>query len=512
MGIRTRRVAAAVLLALLGSAAASQPQVTAPVRYFWDTRPAHCPHLYAGPSPECRMDSWPSAEVTAERLQQLAGRRQFVLLEHALEELTSEPGTFPDGSTRAAAVLRLLSETLEQHKAWPREHPTPSVLAAWRAQRPHSPFVDIAEAWQMPPAQGQQKMRSLSPLLQQTAVWRMAIERIAPGAPVEPVAAAGVNPYPWDDRPPKCRTPGAPPVGMCALNAWQWPLRSQARLSELWASRNWRVLELALTELTRSNAYFAEGTSHAALVERWLLDVVQDGDPGPAIAAWKAAHPDSPFVPLAEAQHLLVKAWSARGSGYAGTVSREAWKLFSEQLLEAERKLLAAPASVRETAAWHLVLLKVALDARGRTDPQQLFVDATRRWPRETRFYSHMVSRMVPKWGGSWPQVESFVAAATRNAEATEGQSTYARLYLDLVMHNAEEIPMDWPRMRSGFEDWIRRYPANPPLDAYASFACRARDKAAFTRVMQMLRPSDIAEVAWLPGYSPEACLRWASQ
>ena len=66
------------------------------------------------------------------------------------------------------------------------------------------------------------------------------------------------------------------------------------------------------------------------------------------------------------------------------------------------------------------------------------------------------------------------------------------------------EIP--WPKMKAGFEDLIARYPTPWNLNSFARFACQAKDKEAFLKILPKLAPVTVRPMAWPSGYSLENC------
>jgi len=134
-----------------------------------------------------------------------------------------------------------------------------------------------------------------------------------------------------------------------------------------------------------------------------------------------------------------------------------------------------------------------------------------KRWPTYAVFHQLPLNRMVPKWGGSWQQVESFIAESTAMQPASEGKSLYARLYIHLIPErSAHESSMDWEKMKAGFEDAIARFPDPKYRNLYASYACLAKDKALFSKAIGKIPREELIPAWWLDGNSYDSCMRWA--
>lgn len=323
--------------------------------------------------------------------------------------------------------------------------------------------------------------------------------------------------YPWDERPNKCFAPGAEPIGQCRpADNWPSPDLTVRYIFNLYANDTFVLLERYLSDFVASKKRFRSGEYPEEVIFRafnlLMPRPAEDGSGLQRNAAWRKEVPDSKFVLFAEFALLRATAWNARGSGFADSVSKESWELFAIRLQEAEQVLLNAPQPLRESPVWHLALLAVALDSnRVQSDPREVFERAVKRWPTYAGFYQLMLGRMVPKWGGNWAQVESFISKWTKLQPASEGKSLYARLYISLIPErSAIESNFDWDMMKASFEDTIARFPDPKYKNLYASYACLAKDKALFSQAMSKISKDELIPVWWLPGNSYDSCVRWA--
>jgi hypothetical protein len=325
------------------------------------------------------------------------------------------------------------------------------------------------------------------------------------------------NKYPWDQRPEHCfkSESGAPE---CAIDSWPTFDATAARVAGLFHTEQFHLLERALTEVTTSRKHFPSGYTPASAAY-WAFRSLMNGgrflpEDRERIARWKKAFPHSHFAVFAEARYLYANAWSIRGSGFAGSVSKESWELFNIRLVESERVLLQAPQKLKETPLWHQLMLAIVLDTRQtQTDLESAFTAAIKAWPRYFQYYEVILTRLTPKWGGSWRALETFIDHWSRQQATTEGDSMYARLYVSLI--HGEGITPDqtmhnWTRMKKSFDELVARYPDPEFLNLYASYACAQRDKDAFGQVMRRLPSKMILHQVWIRGHSYDACLRWA--
>ncbi len=330
-------------------------------------------------------------------------------------------------------------------------------------------------------------------------------------------APATVERYPWDKRPFYCELDRHAKSPACRFDDWPTYEIARKRLDELLDSGRFTLLERALAGLNPSGHVYPGGQSHADLVQSTLGRLLEYQAQAPTLEAdlfemWRQAYPDSDHLKLAEVMRLRHSAW--RGLSRAAQArSPQARELSQRRLQEAERLLLALPAPLRETPTWHLQRLKLSLELeRPQTSPEAAFAEAVKRWPRDLSFHDAVLQELLPQHGGSWAAVEAFIDRSSRQVQATEGHSFYARLYHQIGDELVQQkTQVDWGRLMQGFEDWLGKRMDFQLKNLYASYACVSRDKAAFAKAMRHLGKDEIFPPGWLGGHSYEACRRWAA-
>lgn len=315
--------------------------------------------------------------------------------------------------------------------------------------------------------------------------------------------------YLWDRR--AFCTPGenAP---QCAISAWPTYQQASKYLATLFDSEQFSVLENALDNICASPRRFVGGRPVSISAYIALGYMFPSGGERPAemarLARWKAAVPQSKFTAMVDAFLLRESAWRIRGGGYANTVSPESWALFDKRLRESEEVLRGAPESAKQTPLWHDLLLEDQLDRGGPESVQGLLEAAAKRWPDYFPFYERIAQRLVPKWGGSWRDVDAFADKWARRHSEHDG--FYTRIYLFIKNEGAVgEMAIDWARMKRGFRELTTRYPDPYFRNYFASYACAVRDRPAYVEAMKLIDKETLRTDFWLKGNSHEACSRW---
>jgi hypothetical protein len=305
--------------------------------------------------------------------------------------------------------------------------------------------------------------------------------------------------------------------GQEGSRSWSSWNETKDQVTTLYRTSQFMDLEAALKDASLSQKTFLEGDSPAAAAYwAFRLMVPAPGFVEPhqmQVTRWKSVVPKSVFVDFLRARIAYANAWNARGSGGSSSVSPESWDLFYIRLDEAEQILVNAPEELKGSPLWHNLLLAIVLDnPKSANKPDAVLERAAKRWPRYFELYELRLTRMVPKWGGNWADVEAFIEGWNRKLAATEGASLYARLYISFRNQNVtpNETAMNWTQMKAGLEDLTRRYPSTLYKNLRASYACNARDKDAFRSALAQLAPSEIDSRSWLSGHSYDACMRWA--
>jgi Domain of unknown function (DUF4034) len=195
-------------------------------------------------------------------------------------------------------------------------------------------------------------------------------------------------------------------------------------------------------------------------------------------AQWRNANPQSRTAKLGEVFYLVRHAWAFRGEGFAGGVPKADWDAFQEKVEEARSVLDALPAEMKDEPEWYAQRLQVArLLSSDSAAYESLLEEATNRHPRYMPLYFEGAVHYSPLWGGSIPQLKSYIESTATRTKPWLGDVMYARLnWAHFSAYMFEDGQADWSRMKPAFDAMVRDYPDDWNLNNFAFFSCRAAD------------------------------------
>jgi hypothetical protein len=214
---------------------------------------------------------------------------------------------------------------------------------------------------------------------------------------------------------------------------------------------------------------------------------------------WDTVKPRSIAAHVAHADFLTEYAWHARGSGFANTVTKEGWRLFSERLAKAKELLDKSADFEPKCPMWWRVRMTVA---RGQgwswDDYEKLFQDAKMFEP---AFWGYDVAKatyLLPRWHGQ-PGEWEYALTLENNRPNGLGLETYARVVFALngyYKNIFRETHASWPQTRDGFELIRQRYPDSLELlSGYCRLACLAEDRVVARKLFDELGGRMIANI-----------------
>jgi hypothetical protein len=233
------------------------------------------------------------------------------------------------------------------------------------------------------------------------------------------------------------------------------------------------------------------------------------------VERWITAFPNSPTAHIIYAEALIDHGFFIRGSGYARDVPPEAWAPFGRYLQRAYDHLMMHKVEASHCPGWYVAMLIIAR-AQGWDEERfgALLGEALTKEPDYYPTYYAAIEYLLPTWHGDLASIERLADAAVTLTRPTEGTALYARIYWHLSQEEFgdrlfTESRADWRKMRTSFDDVIKRYPDAWNVNNYARFACLARDQERTRELMARIGDAPLAK-AWTPRELYRQCRTWA--
>ena len=232
------------------------------------------------------------------------------------------------------------------------------------------------------------------------------------------------------------------------------------------------------------------------------------------LKAWREKSPQSAAAAITEALYLEAYAWDARGTGPASSVTPEGWQLFRERLKKAEDVLQSSQAYASNNPLWYTAYMAVALGQNWPRDKMfALFENAKAKYPYYHAYYFWIITALLPKWGGSYEQVDNFIRSQISDLNPTDSSIMYTRMYwyvhqssYDGNFNLFRDSLASWDSMKKGFSLLTEQHPISFwILNNYAKFACVASDKQTYQKLRPLIEGYIILD-AWPENLSVDVC------
>lgn len=235
---------------------------------------------------------------------------------------------------------------------------------------------------------------------------------------------------------------------------------------------------------------------------------------------WARKHPTSATAHILHAGALLEHAWAYRGGGFANTVTPQAWADFERYLRRAAEYLNEHGDVAFTDSDAHLALIRIGRGLSWPTSKLWSIAQAGLKVdPQNLGLYYAVLTSTLPKWQGSTDEVEGYIREVLTLTKPTRGMEMYARLYSaaadEHYSHNLfTSSRATWPKMKAGFEDMLKRNADPDTRNAFAYFACMAKDRPVFLEQIEALGDREPEFDAWGNNarYTYEACKRWGNE
>lgn len=178
-----------------------------------------------------------------------------------------------------------------------------------------------------------------------------------------------------------------------------------------------------------------------------------------SLERWKSTKPESITPRVALAETYLNYAWHARGSGYAGDVTKGGWQSFGERIDLAKRILAEAFQLKEKCPEWYVPMQQIAMAEGWDKDHENVLMNKAVSYEPDYYYYYQAHARyLLPKWNGEPGDVERFAEETANKLGGERGDFIYYKI-ADEVTCECEDSPnLSWPRIQKGYAVLTKRY------------------------------------------------------
>jgi membrane associated rhomboid family serine protease len=230
-------------------------------------------------------------------------------------------------------------------------------------------------------------------------------------------------------------------------------------------------------------------------------------------ADWRRRVKGSVMADLIEAMVFSEWAYTARGTGAANSVSNKNMVLYAYRTEMAAAALAEVADRAHSNPLWFSLSLRVGLDqAIDKAQLREIFDQGFANNPDYRPLYGQMLRILMPRWLGSYQEVDQFINFIYAKTARGSGYEQYAELYSMYARAEGDELdlfrdtPAFWSGMRMGYVSLMKHYPTSDAvLNSFANFACRAGDAAEYNGLRSAVGKR-FSSTSWSTKYSIAAC------
>ena len=290
------------------------------------------------------------------------------------------------------------------------------------------------------------------------------------------------------------------------------------RAQQLFMGEDYAALDVLMTQYVKAIPDLPDGTSRYEGVVAGLNTLFQYGGIDPMkllgrTSDWRRAVQDPAKPDLLEALIFEDWAWSVRGNGSADSVSAQKWVQFAYRVEMAAASLEDTAGSAATDPTWYQYSIRVGLDQDMEIALlREIFEKGSTQFPGYRPIEWQMLQALMPRWHGSYDQVDQFINDVYANTAKERGYERYAELYSEYAAMEGDDVqlfsdtPAFWSGMSQGFIGLLKRYPrSDVVLNLFATMACRAGDADQYRNLRDKLT-SRYSSVAWSSKISLKSC------
>lgn len=213
---------------------------------------------------------------------------------------------------------------------------------------------------------------------------------------------------------------------------------------------------------------------------------------------WYKKRPDCPFAAGTLALALGQTGYSFRGTDWAHKVSNEGWRQLEKYSSAASQIFQRHHEQFNGHWYWHRCLFDFSLIEGAEVSVQhKRFEDCVHLHPQDFALYQNRAYQLLPRWYGSYEEVESLARYCVTNTKSEFGNIGYFKTYSNVLFSEEfESLLIDSNDLLSSSKAMYARAPEQRYLTSLAASAIMADDVDLFRMIVKK-HMTHFCETSW---------------
>jgi Domain of unknown function (DUF4034) len=207
------------------------------------------------------------------------------------------------------------------------------------------------------------------------------------------------------------------------------------RAQQLFMAGEYARLDALMNQYMGSLEDLPDGSSRYEGLVGGLANLFRFGGLAPEVAFghtadWRRRAKVATMADLAEAMLFTEWAWTARGNGSANSISSQNMAVYGYRTEMAAAALEEVADRAANNPLWYTLSLEVGLDqSKDKEKLREIFDHGLTKAPNYRPLYRRMLRILMPRWGGSYEEVDKLINQIYAQTVSTRGYERYAELY-----------------------------------------------------------------------------------
>ncbi|KAA1050257.1 DUF4034 domain-containing protein [Pseudocitrobacter sp. 73] len=297
----------------------------------------------------------------------------------------------------------------------------------------------------------------------------------------------------------------------------------EQQVMDLTYKKDWVQLESIIKQYNTNFPATSGGTQKleifwGSMYDIYKNDVSDGGFTDETINEWLKAVPNSSGARILKAFKYNAQIVELRGEGPADSVDPSVWPKYKKLVNQQKEYLLKNKDLADKDAEWYPIMMMVARNLEDKDLLYKTFYEGIEKYPTYQDNYLQAMEGRLPKWGGSYEEIEKIARIAADKNKTQSGLSMYAYIWHNAFFFQPDSMNLlrnkkivSWNDLLQGWRDRYVQYHSTRTLNGVLIASCIADDKETFTRANAMI-DGQVERQSWPMGVTWQQCKDYFKQ